>query len=100
MSEMRPEPRLPSRVQMEASERQQIDQLPLGGDGAGSVRALGDRLVIESLTVSDERAARVVRERAEAGQDAAATVIAAIEVGARVLDSEGTATNVDYVKRE
>lgn len=85
---------------MEASERQQIDQLPLGGDGAGSVRALGDRLVIESLTVSDERAARVVRERAEAGQDAAATVIAAIEVGARVLDSEGTATNVDYVKRE
>jgi hypothetical protein len=85
---------------MEASERQRIDQLPLGGEGGGSVRALGDRLVIEALTVSDERAARVVRERAEAGQDAAATVAAAIEVGARVLDSEGTATNVDYVKRE
>ncbi len=85
---------------MEASHGHEIDQLPLGGEGGGSVRALGDRLVIESLTVSDERAARLVRERSEAGEDAAATVAAAIEVGARVLDSEGTATNVDYVKRE
>ncbi len=50
--------------------------------------------------MSDERAARVVRERAEVGQDPAETVRAAIEVGARVLDSEQTTTNVDYVKRE
>lgn len=83
---------------MEASEQHQINQLPL--ESGGSVRALGDRLVIEALTINDERAARLVRERAEAGQDAKATVAAAIEVGARVLDSEGTATNVDYVKRE
>lgn len=83
---------------MEASEQQQVDQLPL--DARGAVRALGDRLVIESLTVSDERAARLVRERAEAGQDPAETVASAIEVGARVLESEGTAANVDYVKRE
>ena len=42
------------------------------GRGDGVVRALDDRLVIERLTVTDERAARVVRERAEAGQQPAA----------------------------
>jgi hypothetical protein len=79
---------------MEASEKQ---QLPLDGS---AVRALGDRLVIESLTVNDERAARVVRERAEAGHDPARTVIDAIEVGARVLDREGTEAEVHYVRAE
>jgi hypothetical protein len=83
---------------MEASERHEIDHLPLEGEGA--VRALGNRLVIEDLTVSDERAARVVRERANAGTPPARTVADAIEVGARVLDAEQTALNVDYVKRE
>jgi hypothetical protein len=79
---------------MEASEKQ---QLPLDD---GAVRALDDRLVIERLTVHDERAARVVRERAEAGHDKAETVKKSIEIGARVLDSEGTAANVDYVRAE
>ena len=73
-------------------------QLPLG-DPSASVRAIGDRIVIEGLTVADERAAKVVRERAEAGSPAAETVAKAIEIGARVIDSEGTATNVDYVQR-
>jgi flagellar hook-basal body complex protein FliE len=83
---------------MEASER---PQLPLDGAGPdGSVRAIDDRLVIERLTVADERAARVVRERAEAGQPAPKTVTKAIEIGARVLDSEETAVNVDYVRAE
>jgi hypothetical protein len=83
---------------MEASER---PQLPLDGTGPdGSVRAIDDRLVIERLTVADERAARVVRERAEAGQPAPKTVTKAIEIGARVLDSEETAVNVDYVRAE
>ena len=63
-------------------------QLPLG-DGSASVRALGDRIVIEGLTVADERAAKVVRERAEAGTPAAETVAKAIEIGTRVIDSEG-----------
>jgi hypothetical protein len=87
---------------MEASSRHQIDQLPLAGQeaGSGAVRALGDRIVIEALTVNDARAARLVRERAEAGTDPAATIADAIEVGARVLDAEATAANVDYVKRE
>jgi hypothetical protein len=79
---------------MEASEKQ---QLPLD---AGAVRALDDRLVIERLTVTDERAARVVRERAEAGQPAPETVTKTIEIGARVLETEGTAANVDYVRAE
>lgn len=73
-------------------------QLPLGEPSA-SVRAIGDRIVIEGLTVADERAAKVVRERAEAGSPAPETVAKAIEIGARVIDSEGTATNVDYVQR-
>lgn len=82
---------------MEASEKQ---QLHLDGGGDGSVRALEDRLVIEQLTVTDERAARVVRERAEAGQQPAETVRKAIEIGARVVDTEEAAVNIDYVRRE
>jgi hypothetical protein len=80
--------------EMEASEK---NQLPLDGS---AVRALDDRLVIESLTVTDERAARVVRERAEAGHDPARTVTDAIEVGARVLDREGSESEVHYVRAE
>jgi hypothetical protein len=83
---------------MEASEKPQLSLDPPGGDGV--VRALDDRLVIERLTVADERSARVVRERAEAGQAPAQTVAKAIEIGARVLDSEETAVNVDYVRAE
>ena len=56
--------------------------------------------MIQRLTVADERAARVVRERAEAGQRPAETVAKAVEIGARVLDSEETAANVDYVRAE
>ncbi len=85
---------------MEASERPRlpIDEPLERTDGV--VRALDDRLVIEHLTVSDERAARVVRERAESGQPAPTTVARAVEIGARVLDTEETAANVDYVRAE
>ena len=82
---------------MEASRRQPLDQLAF--DEHGSVRLLGDRIVIEALSVSDERAAKVVRERAETGTRPAETVAKAIEIGTRVIDSESTATNVDYVQR-
>ena len=84
---------------MEASEK---PQLPLEVDAAaaGNVRAIGDRLVVERLELTDERAARVVRERAEGGQAPAETVTKAIEIGARVLDTEETAVNVDYVRAE
>jgi hypothetical protein len=81
---------------MEASEK---PQLPLDGIDTGAVRAIGDRLVIERLELTDERTARVIRERAEGGHPAGETVAKAIEIGARVLDSEETAVNVDFVRR-
>jgi len=65
-----------------------------------AVRAIDGRLVIEHLVLDDERAARVVRERAEAGQAPAETVRGAIEIGARVLEREGAAAEVDYVRAE
>ena len=83
---------------MEASERPQLSFEE--GAGEGSVRAIDDRLVIERLTVADAGSARVVREQAAEGRSPAATVAKAIEIGARVLDSEETAANVDYVRRE
>ena len=83
---------------MEASEKPQLPLDDLAFEGI--VRALDDRLVIERLTVADVRAARMVRERAESGQRPAETVAKAVEIGARVLDSEETAANVDYVRAE
>jgi hypothetical protein len=84
---------------MEASER---PQLPFdeGPTGDGSVRAIDDRLVIERLEIEDARAAKLVRERAEAGNAPAQTVRDAVEIGARVLEREGTAAEVDYVRAE
>ena len=82
---------------MEASEKPQLE---LGDDPDGTVRSIGDRLVIERLELTDERAARVVRDRSESGQPASETVRKAIEIGARVLDTEETAANVDYVRAE
>jgi hypothetical protein len=82
---------------MEASER---PQLPLDQATDGTVRALGDKLLIERLAVEDARAARVVREQQADGRPAPVTVARAIEIGARVIDGEGTAANVDYVRRE
>lgn len=82
---------------MEASER---PQLPLDHLGDGTVRVLDDRLVIESLTIEDERAAKLVRERAEAGYTPAQAVRDAVEIGARVLEREGTAAEADYVRAE
>jgi uncharacterized protein DUF2130 len=85
---------------MEASKKPQLPIDQASDHGHGVVRALDDRLVIERLTVSDERAARVVRERAEGGQEATRTVVDAIEIGARVLDREDAAAEVDYVRAE
>ena|SRR5436190_4048193 len=79
---------------MEASQK---PQLPLAD---ATVRLVADRLVVERLEIADERAARVVRERAEAGQRPADTVTKAIEIGARVLDREEAAAEVDYVRAE
>src|SRR3954449_3401480 len=83
---------------MEASERPQLPLDPAGSDGA--VRAIGDRLVIERLEVNDAGAARVVQEQVGEGHTPAETVTRAIEIGTRVIEGEGTAANVDYVKAE
>ena len=83
---------------MEASER---PQLPFDeGPGDGSVRAIDGRLVIERLEIDDARAAKLVRERVDAGHAPAQTVRDAVEIGARVLEREGTAAEVDYVRAE
>ena len=83
---------------MEAS---QNPQLPIDeGPTQGTVRVLGDRIVVEDLTISDSEAARVIRERAEAGEEPARAVRRAVEIGTRVLDREDTAIEVDYVRRE
>jgi hypothetical protein len=65
-----------------------------------SVHAVNGAVHIESLVVEDETAARVVRERADAGADPAETVADAIEIGARVLDREQAAANADFVRAE
>src|SRR3954454_6843519 len=82
---------------MEASER---PQLPLEPPGSGSVRVVEDRIVVEGMTIADQETARLVRERAESGEEPARSVRRAIEIGTRVLDREDTAIEVDYVRRE
>ncbi len=79
---------------MEASEKPHINP------EKSTVRPIGSRLVIEHLEVDDERSSRVVRERIEAGHSGEETVRDAIEIGARVLEREGLAAEVDYVQRE
>src|SRR5436190_16931374 len=86
------------RESMEASEKPQLPLEPSATDAA--VRAIGDRLVIERLEVNDVGAARVVQEQVGEGHAPAETVTRAIEIGTRVIESEGTAANVDYVKAE
>jgi predicted nucleic acid-binding Zn-ribbon protein len=60
------------------------------------VSAQEDRVRIDGLVVADECAARLVRESA----DPDATIVDAVEIGARVLDREQTAANAEFVKTE
>src|SRR3954452_9867803 len=86
----RPPAYLRSLVQMEAA-------TPLR---SARVRTLGDRVVADGLVVDDECTVRLVREREEAGADAAALLVDAIEIGARVLDREQAGANADFVRGE
>jgi len=58
------------------------------------------RVEIDHLVVDDERLAVLVQRRAEQGAAADETVVAALEIGARVLDREATGAEVDFVKHE
>jgi len=64
------------------------------------VRTLGDRVVADGLVIDDECAARLVREREERGEDPAAVLVDAVEIGARVLDREQAGANADFVRAE
>lgn len=64
------------------------------------VRTLGDRLVIDALTIEDPVAVRLAREREQAGEDPARFVSDAVEIGARVLDREQAGLQADFVKAE
>jgi len=64
------------------------------------VRTLGDRLVVDGLTIDDAVAVRLAREREQAGEDPARLVRDAIEIGTRVLDREQVGAQADFVKAE
>src|SRR4051794_17069136 len=64
------------------------------------VRTLGDRVVADGLVVADDCAVRLVREREERGEDAAALLVDAVEIGARVLDREQAGANAEFVRQE
>ena len=64
------------------------------------VKAHGDRVAIDGLTVADLTLAELVRERESAGEDPVALVEDALEIGARVLDREQAGANAEFVKAE
>jgi hypothetical protein len=61
---------------------------------------MGDRVAIDGMVVEDECAVRLVRGRAENGDDPARIVLDSIEIGARVLDREQAGANAEFVKAE
>jgi hypothetical protein len=67
---------------------------------ASGARIEGRTLVIDGLTVEDRTVVDLVERRLEQGVAAEETVNDALEIGARVLDREGTAAEVDFVRRE
>jgi hypothetical protein len=64
------------------------------------VRTLGDRLVVDGLTIDDAVAVRLAREREQAGEDPARLVRDAVEIGTRVLDREQVGAQADFVRAE
>ncbi len=67
---------------------------------AEQVRLLGDQLLIEALTVDDEATVTLAREREAAGESLDELVSQAIEIGARILQREQTASDTEFVKAE
>jgi hypothetical protein len=65
-----------------------------------SVRVVGDRVIVDGVLIDDACAVRLIGEREEAGVDPVATLVDAVEIGARVLDREQAAANADFVRTE
>ena len=64
------------------------------------VRLLGDQLLIDGLTVDDDATIALAREREAAGESLDQLVSQAIEIGARILQREQTASDTEFVKAE
>jgi hypothetical protein len=64
------------------------------------VRTLGDRLIVDNLSVEDDCLVRLARDREEAGEDLVKLVLDALAIGGRVLDREQTGAHADFVKAE
>jgi hypothetical protein len=64
------------------------------------VSIFGDVIVADGLAVRDRCAVDLVRERSEAGAEAADVLVDAIEIGARVLSREQAEVNADFVRTE
>ena len=65
-----------------------------------SVRVVGDRVIVDGVLIDDACAVRLIGEREEAGVNPVATLVDAVEIGARVLDREQAAANADFVRTE
>ncbi len=64
------------------------------------VEVRDDGVFIDGLLVQDRTLAELAARRLEREIAAEETVVEALEIGARVLDREATAAEVDFVKRE
>lgn len=64
------------------------------------VRLLGDQLLIDGLAVDDDATIALAREREAAGASLDELVSQAIEIGARILQREQTASDTEFVKAE
>src|SRR3954464_14660197 len=64
------------------------------------VHVLMGRVIVENVVVDDPATAAFLDRRMEAGDDATAVVIDAIEIGARVLEREQSAFDAEFVRGE
>ena len=64
------------------------------------ITVLANRVLVDGLAIDDPTVVEFVRARVEAGDDPAAVVADALEIGARVLNREQTGANVEFVKAE
>jgi len=58
------------------------------------------RVIVDNVVVDDPATASFLDRRIEAGDDATAVVIDAIEIGARVLEREQSAVDAEFVRSE